>query len=46
MIIDFSNAELNLIFEILDDRRISSDDEDEINLINSIHEKMYQQKGE
>lgn len=42
MIIDFSDEELDLIFECLDERRMCSDNEDEINLIDSIYEKMYQ----
>jgi hypothetical protein len=42
MIIDFSDDELELIFECLDERRMCSDNKDEINLVDSIYEKMYQ----
>lgn len=42
MIIDFSDEELDLIFECLDERRMCSDNEEEINLVDSIYEKMYQ----
>ena len=41
MIIDFSDDELDLIFECLDERRMCSDSEEEINLVDSIYDKMY-----
>ena len=43
MIIDFNDEELDIIFECLDERRVCSDNEDEINLIDSIYEKIYQE---
>lgn len=42
MIIDFTDEELDLIFECLDERRMCSDNEEEILLVDSIYEKMYQ----
>ena len=42
MIIDFTDEELDLIFECLDERRMCSDNEEEILLADSIYEKMYQ----
>ena len=42
MIIDFTDDELDLIFECLDERRMCSDNEEEILLVDSIYEKMYQ----
>ena len=42
MIIDFTDEELDLIFECLDERRMCSDSEEEILLVDSIYEKMYQ----
>ena len=42
MVIDFTDEELDLIFECLDERRMCSDSEEEINLVDSIYEKMYQ----
>jgi hypothetical protein len=43
MIIDFNDDELDLIFECLDERRMCSDNEDEINLIDDIYEKVWQE---
>ncbi len=43
MIIDFNDEELDIIFECLDERRMCSDNEDEINLIDSIYDKIYQE---
>jgi hypothetical protein len=42
MVIDFTDEELDLIFECLDERRMCSDSEEEILLVDSIYEKMYQ----
>ena len=41
MIIDFTDEELDIIFECLDERRMSSDNEEEILLIHSIYDKVY-----
>ena len=41
MINDFTDDELDLIFECLDERRISSDDEEEILLIETIMDKIW-----
>ena len=43
MIIDFNDDELDLIFECLDERRMCSDNEDEVNLIDDIYEKVWQE---
>ena len=43
MIVDFNDDELDLIFECLDERRMCSDNEDEINLIDDIYEKVWQE---
>lgn len=45
MIIDFTDEELDLIFECLDERRMCSDSEEEILLVDSIYEKMYQSEN-
>jgi len=42
MLIEFTDDELDLIFECLDERRMCSDSEEEILLVDSIYEKMYQ----
>ena len=41
MIIDFTDEELDIIFESLDERRMSSDNEEEILLIDSIYNKVF-----
>lgn len=41
MIIDFTNEELDLIFDSLDEIRMSSDNEDEILLIENIFDKVW-----
>lgn len=41
MIIDFNDEELDLIFECLDERRVCSDNEEEIRLIDSIYDKVF-----
>ena len=43
MIVDFNDEELDIIFDCLDERRMSSDSEEEILLIDSIYEKIYQE---
>jgi hypothetical protein len=43
MLIDFNDDELDLIFECLDERRVCSDNEDEVNLIDSIYDKINQE---
>jgi len=43
MIIDFTDEELDIIFECLDERRMCSDSEEEILLIHSIYDKVYQE---
>ena len=43
MIVDFNDDELDLIFECLDERRMCSDNEDEVNLIDDIYEKVWQE---
>lgn len=45
MVIDFTDEELDLIFECLDERRMCSDSEEEILLVDSIYEKMYQSEN-
>jgi hypothetical protein len=45
MIIDFTDEELDLIFECIDERRMCSDNEDEINLIDGIYKKLYEQES-
>ena len=45
MIIDFADEELDLIFECLDERRMCSDSEEEINLIDGIYEKFYEKES-
>jgi hypothetical protein len=40
MMIDFTNAELDLIFECLDERRLCSDDEEELETIDLIMDKL------
>jgi hypothetical protein len=43
MIIDFTDKELDIIFECLDERRMCSDDEEEILLIHSVFDKLNQE---
>ena len=43
MIIDFTENELDLIFECLDERRICSDNEDEIMVIDTIYDKVWKE---
>ena len=43
MVIDFTDEELDLIFECLDERRMCSDSEEEINLIDVIYDKVFQE---
>ena len=43
MIIDFTEDELDLIFECLDERRICSDNEDEIMVIDTIYDKVWKE---
>ncbi len=42
MIIDFNDEELDLIFECLDERRVCSDNEEEINLIDNLYKKVWE----
>jgi hypothetical protein len=41
MIINFTDEELDIIFDCLDERRMSSDSESEILLIDSIYNKVF-----
>jgi|LakMenEpi03Aug12_release.lakeMendotaPanAssembly.Ray.scaffolds.fasta_scaffold4817554_1 hypothetical protein len=43
MVIDFTDEELDIIFDCLDERRMSSDNEEEILLIDSIYKKIYEE---
>ena len=43
MIIDFTDKELDIIFECLDERRMCSDSEEEIVLIHSVFDKLYRE---
>ena len=43
MIIDFTEDELDLIFECLDERRLCSDNEDEIMMIDTIYDKVWKE---
>jgi hypothetical protein len=43
MIIDFTDEELDIIFECLDERRMCSDSEEELVLIDSIYNKVWQE---
>ena len=43
MIIDFTEKELDLIFECLDERRLCSDNEDEIMVIDTIYDKVWKE---
>ena len=38
MLIDFTDDELDIIFDSLDERRMSSDDEEELILIDTIYD--------
>jgi hypothetical protein len=41
MAINFTDEELDIIFDCLDERRMSSDNEEEIRLIDSIYDKVF-----
>jgi hypothetical protein len=43
MAINFTDEELDIIFECLDERRMCSDNEEEILLIDSIYKKIYEE---
>jgi hypothetical protein len=43
MAINFTDEELDIIFDCLDERRMSSDNEEEILLIDSIYKKIYEE---
>ncbi len=43
MAINFTDEELDIIFDCLDERRMSSDNEEEIRLIDSIYKKIYEE---
>ena len=43
MLIDFTDDELDIIFDSLDERRMSSDDEEELMLIDTIYDKIWKQ---
>jgi len=43
MLIEFTDDELDLIFECLDERRMCSDSENEIDLIDGIYDKVFQE---
>jgi hypothetical protein len=43
MLIDFTDDELDIIFDSLDERRMSSDDEEELILIDTIYDKIWKQ---
>jgi hypothetical protein len=41
MAINFTDEELDIIFDCLDERRMCSDNEEEIRLIDSIYDKVF-----
>ena len=41
--VNFTDEELDIIFDCLDERRMCSDSEEEILLIDSIYDKMYKE---
>jgi hypothetical protein len=41
MIIDFTDDELNIIYDALEEMRMSSDDEDILNMIENITDKIW-----
>ena len=43
MLIDFTDDELDIIFDSLDERRMSSDDDEELILIDTIYDKIWKQ---
>ena len=43
MLIDFTDDELDIIFDSLDERRMSSDDDEELVLIDTIYDKIWKQ---